>query len=137
MPEHRIYLRKAWETWTISDPEAKTTRIELPFVDEVPAGLRWFSRRFQWPASGSKEECVCIILENVPGLLSIRFNQDILWQGHADEAFRFERICPDWEPGRCELLIESETGGKPGWGQAYLAIRSRPDFSEPSPNTSG
>ena len=71
MTEHLIRLRGAWEFQTSDGPR----RVDLPttWPPGAPAPLL-LARRFNRPRVDAGRETIGLLLEDVPGLLSVRLN---------------------------------------------------------------
>jgi hypothetical protein len=127
MPEHLIYLRRAWEGHFGPGAAGAVRRVDLPtaWPADLPGPVR-LSRAFNRPPLDPGRETLALRLGAVPGLLSVRLNgRPLATSGPAGS----ELPLSDPLPPRNVLLLELDpsaaaTAG-PGWGEVALVIRSK------------
>src|SRR5271166_2561797 len=75
VPDHRIRLRGGWE-YCRADSPADSERLTLPtrWASDRPGRLR-LTRRFGCPPLGPGNPVLLLVLEQVPGIHSIRLNE--------------------------------------------------------------
>ncbi len=122
MPEHLIHLRKAWlEHMSGSEPR----RRDLPLASAPTHPLR-LSRSFGRPPITIPTESLWLRLRNVPGLHSVRLNDQPLALDPV-ETHCFEIPLPPEIPVRNRIELEIAGVGQPSrseWGRISLVVRS-------------
>lgn len=79
MPEHLIRLRGPWQLWDSVDRPEGPSRIVLP-IDSLPSssGPIRLQRHFGRPARSAESVSCRLRCRDVPGLRSIRLNDELL-----------------------------------------------------------
>jgi hypothetical protein len=128
MREHWIRLRGGWEWFELSERPTRSRRLTLP-VEQWPASLSGpirLVRRFGCPPLDPARESLVLRLEDVSGLVALRFNDRQL-EPPADgsDSLRLEPVLPrnelvlDVDPTRATGRHDSPTR----WGQIALVVR--------------
>jgi hypothetical protein len=124
VPDHRIRLRRGWEYGPVGS-HAGSRRLTLPtrWGSEQPGRLL-LTRRFGCPPRGPGRQGLILLLEQVPGVHSIRLNEQEIPEVSPARS-RYE-IRLDDLPSRNVLVLEVELpmaqgrtdtrGGAPGAG---------------------
>jgi hypothetical protein len=141
VPDHRIRLRGGWESCRVGSV-ADSERLTLPtrWGSDRPERLR-LTRRFGCPPLGPGNPVLLLVLEQVPGIHSIRLNEQEIPQV-SPERSTYE-IPLDSLPTRNVLVLEVEPPwthgrmdagapeGSSDWGCIALVIRTPRDAESP------
>jgi hypothetical protein len=135
--DHRIRLRGGWEYCRV-DSAGVRERITLPtrWASEQPGRGR-LTRRFGCPPLDAGHQVLLLSLQQVPGIHSIRLNQQEIPRVSPDQS-SYE-ILLDSLPLRNVLVLEVESPLAQGrtdpetadWGCIALVIRTRADCQTP------
>jgi hypothetical protein len=138
VPDHRIRLRGGWEYCPVGSP-ADSERLTLPtrWGSDRPGRLR-LTRRFGCPPLDSNRQVLLLLLEQVPGIHSIRLNEHPI-PHVSPESSRYE-IPLDGLPPRNVLVLEVEPPMAHGrtdidasdWGCIALVIQTPQDGDAPA-----
>lgn len=127
MREHWIQLRGGWERHDPSARPGRVQRVSLPIEwPPGPPGRVRLIRRFGCPPIDPARESLVLRLENVPGLVAVRFNDRPV----EPPAEAGATLCLDPVLSRNELVLEVDPdlaargGGTAGaWGRVALVVR--------------
>ena len=142
MPDHRIRLRGGWESCPVGAP-AESERLTLPtrWGSEPSRRLR-LTRRFGSPPLRPGRQVLLLILEKVPGVHSIRLNEQEI--PHVSPECSSYEIVLDDLPARNVLVLEVEPptaqeatdarapDGSSDWGCIALVIQTHPEGNVPA-----